>query len=164
GSSTQTFEAETLVRIFFRAFFTSSSTASSVKRMALIILISLSRASCSITTTESLSLVATQMLSPTTARSIFGHAHVDFGHALAGAITASRPARASRCIINIDSLPMLVPQAHSPSRTSSSTDTELLHRVAHPPHRRGTHRRGTHRRKSGSTCVIDGLWRDGAPK
>ncbi|KAJ1626584.1 hypothetical protein T492DRAFT_203768, partial [Pavlovales sp. CCMP2436] len=131
GSSTQSFEAETLVRIFFRAFFTSSSTASSVKNMALIILISLSRASCSITTTESLSLVATQMLSLTTARSIFGHAHAEFGHALAGAITPSRPASASRCIINIDSLPMLVPQAHSPSRTSCSTDTKLISLLVH---------------------------------
>ncbi|KAJ1631304.1 hypothetical protein T492DRAFT_839326 [Pavlovales sp. CCMP2436] len=94
--------------------------------MALIILISLSRTSCSITTTKSLSLVVTQMLLLTTAHSISGHAHADFGHALTGAITPFRPARASRCIINIDSLPMLVPQAHSPSRTSCSTDTELL--------------------------------------
>ncbi|KAJ1627077.1 hypothetical protein T492DRAFT_877303, partial [Pavlovales sp. CCMP2436] len=46
-------------------------------------------------------------------------------------LPTSAPARASRCIINIDSLPMLVPQAHSPSRTSCSTDTELLSLLVH---------------------------------
>mmetsp|Transcript_45375 Transcript_45375/g.106128 ORF Transcript_45375/g.106128 Transcript_45375/m.106128 type:complete len:267 (+) Transcript_45375:183-983(+) len=97
--------------------------------MTLIILISRSRASCS-TTAESLSLVATQMLLLTKARFIFSHAHANFGLALAGAITPSRPTRVSRCI-NISSLPMLVPKAHSPSRTSCFTDTELLSLLVH---------------------------------